>query len=458
MVCNLVTYRARSAVREVGLCAGVPAAAGGSRGQGARDVRLRDGPARPRGRRRLRRVLPPPGRGRCRRRPAPPMPRPRSASSTGWASSTRACRSSARSRPGASPQARGPDAPAAPRPVRAGSRMRTAAPTERGRANDQIDTQGRLDARQVLAAFRLHGLRAEIRPGRERGTGTNAGAAPALGAAASRRIDALVDPGVDLAKKVGLASSESETRHGAAERRGRAEPVGDVGGGAGVAAGDPAGRARGRRGRAGRHAGERRLAAGRARAPATAPTSRGRPVRAGARCDGRPIDPESGMPVRCRRDARIDRTDRLGQAEPLGHEGKQRDRPAPTDGNIRGGIGVDRVGRADPIERRTQLGGENRAGAGAAGEGRQHGRHVRLGALARVLRPDRRLPPPPVDPLGRDARDRRAAHRHRAAGAGDDAGPRRRPVRQARRRGAEADQARPARARDARRDRRDRSS
>ena len=39
--------------------------------------------------------------------------------------------------------------------------------------------------------------------------------------------------------------------------------------------------------------------------------------------------------------------------------------------------------------------------------------------------------------------------------AGDDEGPRRRPVRQARRRGAQADQARPARARDARRDRRD---
>ena len=40
MVCNLVTYRARSAVREVGLRAGVPAAARGPGGEGARDVRL----------------------------------------------------------------------------------------------------------------------------------------------------------------------------------------------------------------------------------------------------------------------------------------------------------------------------------------------------------------------------------------------------------------------------------
>ena len=63
MVCNLVTYRARSAVREVGLRAGVPAAACRPGGEGARDVRQRDGPARPRGRRRLRRVLPAAGRG-----------------------------------------------------------------------------------------------------------------------------------------------------------------------------------------------------------------------------------------------------------------------------------------------------------------------------------------------------------------------------------------------------------
>ena len=90
MVCNLVTYRARSAVREVGLCAGVPAAAGRSGGEGARDVRLGDGPARPRGGRRVRRVLPAAGGGcRPRNRCAPARPsRPprRLASSTGWAS------------------------------------------------------------------------------------------------------------------------------------------------------------------------------------------------------------------------------------------------------------------------------------------------------------------------------------------------------------------------------------
>ena len=45
------------------LRAGVPAAARRPRGEGARDVRQRDGPARPRGRRRLRRVLPAAGRG-----------------------------------------------------------------------------------------------------------------------------------------------------------------------------------------------------------------------------------------------------------------------------------------------------------------------------------------------------------------------------------------------------------
>ena len=54
MVCNLVTYRARSAVREVGVRAGVPAAARRPGGQGARDVRLGDGPARPGGGGRLR--------------------------------------------------------------------------------------------------------------------------------------------------------------------------------------------------------------------------------------------------------------------------------------------------------------------------------------------------------------------------------------------------------------------
>ena len=71
------------------LRAGVPAAARRPRGEGARDVRQRHGPARPRGRRRLRRVLPAPGRGAAGRRGRlPPMPPRRAASSTGWASST----------------------------------------------------------------------------------------------------------------------------------------------------------------------------------------------------------------------------------------------------------------------------------------------------------------------------------------------------------------------------------
>ena len=113
MVCNLVTYRARSAVREVGLRARLPAAARRPGGEGARDVRLGDGPARPRGRRRLRRVLPAAGRGAAAREPgaawaAPASPaRPRApaiaAWSTGWASSTT---------PGAAGS--GPGAPARP--------------------------------------------------------------------------------------------------------------------------------------------------------------------------------------------------------------------------------------------------------------------------------------------------------------------------------------------------------
>ena len=81
---------------------------------------------------------------------------------------------------------------------------------------------------------------------------------------------------------------------------------------------------------------------------------------------------------------------------------------------------------------------------------------LRLGALAGVLRPDRRLPAPPLAST-------RGGMLVTAAPLIDIApleratmpGPRRRPVRQARRRDAQADQARPARARDARRDRRD---
>ena len=57
MVCNLVTYRARSAVREVGYALWLSAATGRPGGEGARDVRQRHGPARPGGRRWLRGVL-----------------------------------------------------------------------------------------------------------------------------------------------------------------------------------------------------------------------------------------------------------------------------------------------------------------------------------------------------------------------------------------------------------------
>ena len=79
-----------------------------------------------------------------------------------------------------------------------------------------------------------------------------------------------------------------------------------------------------------------------------------------------------------------------------------------------------------------------------------------LGALAGAVRPHRRFPPPPLHPQRRHARDRGAAHRHRPHRARDHARPGRRPVRQARRRDDEADQARPAGPRDAGRHRRDR--
>ena len=67
---------------------GVPAPARGSRGEGARDLRLGDGPPRPRDGRRLRRVLPAPRRGAGGRRVAPRGAGGAAGSSTGWAGST----------------------------------------------------------------------------------------------------------------------------------------------------------------------------------------------------------------------------------------------------------------------------------------------------------------------------------------------------------------------------------
>ena len=77
------------------LRAGVSAATGRSRGQGARDVRLGHGPPRPRGRGRFRRLLHAVARrGRIRfRRRVRRAGRASAASSTGWASSTMAAAS-----------------------------------------------------------------------------------------------------------------------------------------------------------------------------------------------------------------------------------------------------------------------------------------------------------------------------------------------------------------------------
>ncbi len=63
MVANLVTYRARSAVREVGTALGFPRTARGPGREGARDLRLGDGPPRPGGGRRVRGAVPPAGWG-----------------------------------------------------------------------------------------------------------------------------------------------------------------------------------------------------------------------------------------------------------------------------------------------------------------------------------------------------------------------------------------------------------
>ena len=97
-----------------GLRAGVPAAARGPGGQGARDVRLGHGPARPRGGRRLRRVLPAAGRRIAGRGPSRPCaPRP-AAWSIGWASCS-TVPLVGKVPPWRQPPA--PDDPAAPRPI-----------------------------------------------------------------------------------------------------------------------------------------------------------------------------------------------------------------------------------------------------------------------------------------------------------------------------------------------------
>jgi len=138
MVCNLVTYRARSAVREVGYALGFPSARRPG-GQGARDLRLGDGQARPRGGRRLRRVLPPPRRAARRRRLR---------------------------RPGRRPWPRGPDGPARPRArPPAGPRGRRA--PDRDPAGDGLEPAIRAAGPPTTRAARGTPRRAwPARPGR----------------------------------------------------------------------------------------------------------------------------------------------------------------------------------------------------------------------------------------------------------------------------------------------------
>ena len=99
--------------------------------------------------------------------------------------------------------------------------------------------------------------------------------------------------------------------------------------------------------------------------------------------DGRQVDPESGQvepaPRRADGPAPPGRgADRLGRPNHW-------DPPAPSHATMGRG-GDSKVARVEPEE------APQRAG-------RLHEGHVRLGALARVLCPDRRLPAPPLDPL-----------------------------------------------------------
>ena len=335
MVCNVVTYRARSAVREVGYALGFPAAAGRSGGQGARDLRLGDGPPRPRGGRRLRRVLRAgSGMARAGRDPAAarsPQPRP------------------ARR-----------DGPAQRRPA-AGHGRRARHPVPDGRAGRR---RGDAPARPL----------ARRRP-------CSAPLAPRH--APRPRADATTRAARRLAGERALAA------------RG-ARAAGDDGALTVVPGGWP--RAR--------------------RMPGSTPKRRLRAAPR-SRSDG------SGIRTARQRSAG---DDRAGDRPQLPGDARQPDASP----------------RAWAVRARP---------APAAGRGLD-GRALAVGALARAVRPDRRLPAPPRHPRRRHARHRGAAGRHRAARAGDDARPRRRPVRQARRRDDQADQARPARPAHARRDRR----
>ena len=503
MVCNLVTYRARSAVREVGYRAGVPAPARGPRGEGARDLRLGDGPPRPRGRRRLRRVLP------AARRAEPELGAAAgSAARAGdrglvdaaWASSTT---------PGAAGS--GPAAPA--RRARPAGRADDAARLGAGRAGGRSAsrTAGPPRPRTRRGAATSRGPDPRRRSGPAAPPTTRA--APATprraspgssGAARRRRSRQSRGPCAVARHRPRRASAEPRHRRRRCDRppprhRPRrwhrpllagglpASPAATRGRGAPAQArrmsrtprivrqrpSIPAQEGMEKQARARRtapaHTEARRLVMGvvpaaerpgasrRARQPpCRAPTAtrsgpgpgrRGPRVGSPGTVDGRPLDPESGVLAPPARN--VDRLGRPRHCDPPPAPGPRAPAAAgpgrPAAGRPRDGPG--------PL-----VGRPPRARAAAPAARGEHRRDVALGALAGAVRPDRRLPPPPLDPHRRDARDGRPAHRHRPARAGDDARPGRRPVRQARRRDPQAHQARPARPRDARRDRRDASS
>ena len=167
------------------------------------------------------------------------------------------------------------------------------------------------------------------------------------------------------------------------------------------------------------------------------------------------VDPESGLPVPAPRRVDLPIGGPSVLDRPIDRRAGAQDEGGPGDETA-----AARRWAQEQIAARARA-AQQRGAARARGRDRwraasgQRGAPVGLGTVAGAVRPDRRLPAPPLDPFGRDARDRGTAHRRRADRARDDARPGRRPVRQARRRDDEADQARPAGPRDARRDRRD---
>ena len=346
MVCNLVTYRARSAVREVGYALGSrgrwwtgsrrrsrrttaswsgatsrpTAASPSSSGARARSCRWRRGAADARRGARLRRRDGPAQHPDAARRQGPAVAPATEARGSERAAAVRVARRGAARR-------------------RRGSRGRCAG----GRLAPDAHPRHVQSRNQPLPPLDSPRRRRLVEARRRTWDGTTRSDAVPSGG----RFRFLTCPPRDIWDKSAAGTGRP--------RPGRAGP--GCGRGAGVAAGDPARRARRRRGRAGRHAGERGVAAGGSRhglcrrarearaarvGPGQADRPRERDARDAAAGDGS-VHGSAGPSPRADGVAEL----RLGPRR----AGRRR-RPAGAcglaDGNIRGGIGVDRLGRADP--------------------------------------------------------------------------------------------------------------